>query len=138
MTLEDNPNTSKEKVMKAINHGKNIALATVAALGLGSLAFGAHADDSVGQVPTRTVHYSSLNLNTQAGAEVLYRRIRYAAEQVCGDVNSWELTKAAAARACVERAVGDSVRAVNSPRLTGVYTAHSGVARTAVSVASAH
>jgi UrcA family protein len=136
MTLEDSANTLKEKVMKAINYSKNIALATVAALGVASLAIGAHADESVAEVPTRTVHYSDLNIDTQAGAEVLYKRIRGAAEHVCGDVSYSELAKAAAARACIDRAVGASVRAVNNPRLTDVYNAHTGVARIAMSVAS--
>ena len=67
--------------MKTINYSKNIALATVAALGVASLAIGAHADESVVPVPARTVRYSDLNLDTQAGAEVLYKRIRDAADR---------------------------------------------------------
>jgi UrcA family protein len=136
MTLEDIPNTLKEKVMKTINYSKNIAMATVAALGVASLAMGAHADESVAQVPARTVHYSDLNLNTQAGAEMLYGRIRRAAGQVCGDVGSRQLADATAARICVDRAVTASVRAVNNQRLTNTYNAHFGVAQTAMSVAS--
>ena len=122
--------------MKTINYSKNIALATVAALGVASLALGAHADESVDRVPVRTVHYSDLNLNTQAGAEVLYHRIRSAAEQVCGDVGSRQLAESAAARACVDRAVTAGVRTVNSRLLTSIYDKHFGVAQTDVSMAS--
>jgi UrcA family protein len=122
--------------MKTINYSKNIALATVAALGVASLAIGAHAGESVVGVPARTVHYSDLNLNTQAGAEVLYKRIRSAAEQVCGDVGSRQLEEAAAARACVDQAVVASIRAVNNLQLTNTYNSRFGLAQTAMSVAS--
>ena len=122
--------------MKTINYSKNIALATVAALGVASLAIGAHADESVVRAPARTVHYSDLNLNTQAGAEVLYKRIRSAAEQVCGDVGSRRLEEAAEARACVDQAVVASVRAVNNLHLTNTYNSHFGLAQAPMSVAS--
>jgi UrcA family protein len=122
--------------MKTINYSKNIALVTVAALGVASLAIGAHADEAVVRVPTRTVHYSDLNLNTQAGAEVLYKRIRNAAEQVCGDVGSRQLEEAAAARACVDQAAIASIRAVNNLQLTNTYNSHVGVAQTTMSIAS--
>lgn len=111
--------------MKTINYSKNIALAAVAALGVASFAIAAHADEV--QVPARTVRYADLNLDTQVGTEVLYRRIRNAAEQVCGDVGSRQLEEAMAARACVDQAVVASIRAVNSPRLTNTYNAHVGV-----------
>jgi UrcA family protein len=122
--------------MKTINYWKNIGLATVTVLSVASLAISVHADESIAQVPARTVHYSDLNLNTQAGTEVLYKRIRRAAEQVCGDVDSRQLKEAAAARACIEQAVIGSIRAVNNPRLTNTYNAHLGAARTATTVAS--
>jgi len=122
--------------MKTMNHSKNIALATVAALSVASLAIGAHADEPGVPVPARTVHYSDLNLNTQAGAERLYMRIRGAAQLVCRDVGSRQLEEAMAARACVEQAVIASIRAVNNPRLTNTYNAHLGGAQTATTVAS--
>ena len=122
--------------MKTINYWKNLGLATVTVLGVATLAVSAHADESVAQVPARTIHYSDVNLNTQAGAEVLYKRIHDAAEQVCGDVGSRQLDQATAAKACVDRAVSGSVRAVNNRQLTSVYNEHSGAAKTATSVAS--
>ena len=122
--------------MNTINYSKNIALAAIAALGVASLAISAHADESLAGVPARTVRYSDLSLNTQAGAEVLYKRIRITAEEVCGDVHSPELSRAALARACVERAVGASVRTVNNPRLTTIYNANTRAANTVMSVAS--
>jgi|SRR5580692_1137504 UrcA family protein len=116
--------------MKTIaqNH-RNFTLAAVAAVCLAAVAAGAHADEAAVAVPTRTVHYADLNLNTQAGAAVLYKRIRNAAEQVCGDVGSRDLAQAAAARACVDRAIFASVHTVNNPQLTSEYNARSGAAQ---------
>jgi UrcA family protein len=122
--------------MKTVNYTKNIALAATAALCLGSLAATTRADESDFRVPARMVHFSELNLNTQAGAEVLYKRIRAAAEAVCGDVDSRRLVEAAGAKACVDQAVAASIRAVNSPRLTNAYNAHVGGAPTTISIAS--
>jgi UrcA family protein len=120
--------------MKTISYSKNIALAAVAGICVTTFALGAQADEV--DVPTRTVHYADLNLNTQAGAEKLYQRIRGAADQVCGNKDPRQLAASAAAETCVNRAVTVSVRAVNNPRLTSTYDKHFGVARTAISVAS--
>lgn len=106
---------------------KRFTLATVAALCLSSAAIGAYADETGNDVPTVTVRYSDLNLGTQAGATVLYNRIRNAAAQVCGDPTSRELTEATAAKACIDRAISSSVHSVNNPRLTSVYDSHIGV-----------
>ena len=108
--------------MNAITRNtKNFTMAAVAAVCLASVV---HADEAA-----RTVHYSDLNLNTQAGAAILYKRIRHAAEQVCGDVDSRQLAQAAAAKACVNRAIFTGVRSVNAPNLTSEYNARAGVAQ---------
>jgi UrcA family protein len=116
-------------------NNRNFTLAAVAAICMASVAVGAHADETVNGVPARTVHYSDLNLNTQAGAAILYKRIRNAAEQVCGDVGSRELAQAMAAKACVNRAIYASVRSMNNLMLTGEYNAHVGTAQS-INVAS--
>jgi UrcA family protein len=121
--------------MKTISYSKNIALVATASISVACFAIGAHADEADAPL-SRTVHYSDLNLNTHAGAEVLYHRIRSAAELVCGDVGSRQLAESTAARACVDRAVTASVRAVNSRLLASTYDEHFGVAQTDVSVAS--
>jgi UrcA family protein len=116
--------------MKTIaRNNRNFTLAAVAAVCLAAVTAGAHADEAVNGVPARTVHYADLNLNTQAGAAVLYKRIRNAAEQVCGDVGSRDLTQAAAAKACVDRAIFASVHAVDSPKLMSEYRARVGAAQ---------
>jgi UrcA family protein len=64
------------------------------------------------EVPARTVHYGDLNLNTKAGEARLHARIVAAAEQVCGDVGDRQLERAAAAKACVDRAVAAGMEKV--------------------------
>ena len=124
--------------MKTITLKTNthIALAAVAAVCLASVTIAAHADQAANDVPARTVHYSDLNLNTQAGAAILYKRIRHAAEQVCGDVGSRQWEQAAAARACLHRAIFSSVQSVNNPKLTAVYTTRLGGAQKGIDLVS--
>ena len=110
--------------MNAITRNtKNFTMAAVAAVCLASVTI-AHADEAA-----RTVRYSDLNLNTQAGAAVLYKRIRNAAEAVCGDVGPRPLAQAVAVKACVDRAIFAGVRSVNAPMLSSEYNAHAGVAQ---------
>jgi UrcA family protein len=106
----------------ALKTSKKVTWAAVAAICVASVVGAAHADTS--DVPVRTVRYADLNLNTEAGVAFLYNRIRTAAEQVCGDVDSRRLEMAAAARACVDRAMFTSVQAVNNRQLTSAYNAH--------------
>ena len=113
--------------MKTITRNSRNFLAAVAAVCLASVAVVAHADEAANGVPARTAHYSDLDINTPAGAAVLYARIRNAAQQVCGDVDSKQLAVSAAVKACVNRAISTSVRTVNSPKLTSVYNSHVGV-----------
>jgi UrcA family protein len=96
---------------------------------------GAHADGTLADVPAIKVKYSDLNLDTQAGAAVLYKRIRYAAHQVCGDVDLRELERFAQAQACIDRAVSSSVKAVRSPMLTSEYNAHIGAGQKQINLA---
>ena len=120
--------------MKTTNYTKQIAMATIASICVASAAMGAHADEL--NAPTRTVRYSDLNLDTPAGISVLYKRIRYAAEEVCGDASWRGLAEAAAAKACVDHAVYVSVHSVNNAKLTSEYQAHMGVVRESINVAS--
>ena len=73
------------------------------------------------------VTFSDLNVNTEAGAAVLYQRIRNAADEVCGTFSVRDLGAEVAARACKERAIGETVASVKVPALTRVYEAKVGV-----------
>ena len=122
--------------MKTITRNSKNFLAAVAAVCLASVTITAHADEAANGVPTRTVRYSDLDINTRAGASVLYARIRNAAQQVCGDADSRQLAVSAAVKACVNRAIYTSVRSVNSPKLTSVYNSRMGATQQLINLAS--
>jgi UrcA family protein len=72
-----------------------------------------------------TVHFGDLNIDQTAGAAVLYRRIQYAAQHVCGEPQLpgshivspyW--------RKCVAQAVDGAVAAVDRPVLTAYHRVH--------------
>ncbi len=72
--------------------------------------------------PSQRVSYADLNVDSEAGARVLLRRIRAAAENVC--TLDTPLTSARAhriARACVSDATRRAVTAIDRPALTAVY-----------------
>jgi UrcA family protein len=91
-------------------------LVVATALAAGMLAGVAHG----AEVPTQIVRFQDLNLNTDAGVKVLYRRIQGAAKQVCGNVDGRDLALARAHKACVDRAVADAVAAVNNQKMVAV------------------
>ena len=91
-------------------------------LGIGSGM--AHAASPVGDVQSVTVKFSDLNLATDAGADMLYRRIAAAARAVCPDPNIRDLRAFASNEACRSEAIARAVRDVSSPRLAAVYSAH--------------
>lgn len=78
------------------------------------------------QEETRTyqVHFGDLNLQSAAGSESLYTRIRKGAEVVCSTFDARELATAALHKRCMEEAIADAVTQVNQPHLTACYLAH--------------
>jgi len=118
-----------------MNNTKHFFFAAVAAVSLASVGMAAHAAQA-DDVPTRTVHYADLNLNTDAGVATLYNRIRYAAHLVCGNVDPIRLEEASMAKGCIDKAVFSSVTAINNPKLTSEYNAHVSNAQKQISVAS--
>jgi UrcA family protein len=121
--------------MKTFNHNK-FAMVSAAVLGVALFASGAHADEAGLGANRVTVSYSDLNLNTAAGAKVLYQRIQSAAERVCGDVYSRQLDQAAVAKACVDKAMVNSVHAIKKEEFTHIASEH-GYVRDEVMRASA-
>lgn len=68
-----------------------------------------------------TVKFGDLNLQSAAGAEELYRRIRGAANKVCWDSRDIHVLTNISRRECVERAVAKAVSDVNKPSLNALY-----------------
>jgi UrcA family protein len=78
-----------------------------------------------GDVEQITVHFGDLNLDQPAGAAVLYRRIRNAAEHVCGSPQPpGSNIPSIAWRTCVADSVERSVIAVDRQALTAYYRSH--------------
>ncbi|HUK03397.1 MAG TPA: UrcA family protein [Steroidobacteraceae bacterium] len=66
------------------------------------------------------VHYSDLDVASPQGAMQLYRRIAFAATQVCPDNGVRDLTEVAKMRACRSQAIAHAVQEVRSPQLAAV------------------
>jgi UrcA family protein len=83
--------------------------------------------DSILEQRSVAVHYDDLNTNSTQGAEVLYRRIKAAAEGVCSDLGSTRaLALLSRYSTCVHGAIGAAVAHVNRPAVTE-YAAARGV-----------
>ena len=90
-------------------------LAAIAACGLCTSVWA----DTILEPRSVTVHFEDLDTNNAHGAAVLYRRIKAAAEDVCGNLTSTRsLTLLARYSSCVEGAISGAVAKVNRPLLT--------------------
>jgi UrcA family protein len=115
------------------NGKAHLTLAIMTAMGLSLAAYASYAEDSA---PQRAVRYADLNINTQAGAKVLFRRIQIAAAQVCESANSGDLIVKASMRLCENRAIRTAVSAVKNPLLTREYAEVNHLAPSSLEVAS--
>jgi UrcA family protein len=109
--------------MKASRLSRSIAAAVLATVTLSSVLSLAHAAP-VADPQSRVVRYDDLNLGTSAGVEALYRRIKEAARDVCGEptvTGSHLVTETW--KDCVAGAVRHAVLTVNQPTLTTYYAA---------------
>jgi UrcA family protein len=69
--------------------------------------------------PSKIVKFGDLDIQTAAGAKVLYQRIRLAAGQVC-EANDHDPIMREANPGCVATAIDNAVRKVNAPYLTAL------------------
>jgi UrcA family protein len=70
---------------------------------------------------TKKVTYGDLNLDNEQDAKALYNRIRFAAKEVCFPLESLDLPRRIAWKACVDHAVTAAVEQVNRPMVTAVH-----------------
>jgi UrcA family protein len=89
-------------------------IAAMAATVLGATA-------AAGEAPAVTVRYDDLNLTSDAGTQILLRRLSAAAHRVCADGQQRELTRLRRAEACFREALGNAVVAVHNERLSVLY-----------------
>jgi UrcA family protein len=94
-------------------------IARILALGLMSAAAAVSQAKTapLDEVPTVSVHYQDLDLNTEKGALTLYKRIEGAAKAVCPSSNGLDIRASRAVNHCVATAVSRAVSEVNSPQL---------------------
>jgi len=88
-------------------------------------------------VPTRIVKFGDLNLSSDDGAAVLYRRIKGAAKAVCELSDVRPLDAMTAGRRCTDEAIERAVVQVNAPLLTRFIDAKTGMAAPVVSGSAA-
>jgi UrcA family protein len=75
--------------------------------------------------PAVRVSYADLDIHSEAGAKVLYSRLKRASEEVCGiqsHVINGSLAATKNARACYREALEVSVKKIDSDALTGIHT----------------
>ncbi len=88
-----------------------------------ALAFiGATGQANAAESPTKIVNYSDINLESAAGAKVLYMRVRDAAEAVCRSHQGRSVREISEYNACFDQAVGAAVASINNPGLTALYS----------------
>jgi UrcA family protein len=105
--------------------GSAAALVVLTAGLIGGTAGAAQAGVPADGVPSITVAYGDLNLESAQGSAALYARIAAAARTVCATPNDIrDLGALATARSCERQAIARAVHAVNSPRLADVYAVH--------------
>lgn len=67
---------------------------------------------------TYVVRFADINLETAAGAQALYSRLRHAATMVCVPLEGVSLRDATQHRECMEKAMADAVASVDRPMLS--------------------
>lgn len=92
----------------------------ISALGLMPLVHAA----PVPEVPQMTVHFADLDLTKADGTAALYKRLRAAAQTVCGTREDRDPAKATDFKKCVQSALASAVMKVERAELTAYYRAH--------------
>lgn len=77
------------------------------------------ADDIV--IGVKKVSYADLNLDTEAGAKVLYSRLRQAAGEICTSFENTDAVLRASWSACYRNAMNSAVASVNKPTVTALH-----------------
>jgi len=99
-------------------------IAAVIAIVLGTPAMTMAAPDDHLQGTTMKVSYADLNLEKEAGAEILYQRLQKAAKQVCSGRTltvKGSLTEAAARTSCIRDTLDEAVKHVNNQHVSKIH-----------------
>jgi UrcA family protein len=88
------------------------AVVAFGVLTTGSLSLNAYGAEVAAELPSVTVRYTDLNLNTSNGVEALYSRLRAAARTVCDVREQRPLAEAVKANACYRQVLGAAMGSV--------------------------
>ena len=113
------PPPLKESAMNPTTPVAKLLLLAAATVGLGFTGLCSAEEHTV------TVRYADLAVSTPAGAAVLYKRIRFAADEACSYLDHGDLASKARMIACADQAIADAVMRVGEPQLLSVYNATS-------------
>jgi UrcA family protein len=100
-----------------------LKLVHLAALSVGLLALASQAGASVGTTERDNVvvKYGDLDLTTDKGQEVLFRRVTFAAKQVCPTSGFTYLEQLTRMHACVNATVARTLNEIGQPMLADRY-----------------
>ncbi len=98
--------------------------AAVLAISLLAASLGVAQAAPVRDVPQVVVSYGDLDLSSSEGVHELYKRIEFAAREVCPYADARELGQVALNRACRNAAISRAVRDVKSPQLVALRAEH--------------
>lgn len=104
--------------------GSSALLATALLLAAGN----AGAADRTATSADIAVRFSQVQLNNEADAEALYKKLRSAAKSVCDDNAGGHRTLEVRNRAekCVNQVLADAVRKIDQPLLTALHQSKTG------------
>ena len=86
------------------------------------VAVDARADEPQGNPPSVTVRFSDLAMADTANAAKVYRKLRHAANKVCGvNFGARSLHEHIRQQECVEQALTNAVREIDRPTLTALH-----------------
>jgi UrcA family protein len=102
------------------------AVAALGVLTCGALGVAAETVERGVNIPSVTVWYADLDLNTAAGIDELYARLRTASRTVCNVGERRSLAEAMAAKSCYARVLGTAVDDAKLPTLNALHRAESG------------
>jgi UrcA family protein len=108
-----------------LNRRIGAALAVIAGCIVAAASHPADAATRPDDVPSMTVKYADLDIASEDGARILYRRIARAAAHVCPRADNRDLDGLALSQACQQQSIARAVQAVSSARLAAVHAEHS-------------
>jgi len=114
--------------MNPVSHKISICGSAILASALLLAAGTAGAADRTATSADIAVKFSEVQLNSEADAEQLYKKLRSAARAVCDDNAGGHRTLEVRTRAekCVNQVLADAVHKINQPMLTALHESKTG------------